>query len=179
MLEDIGKLDWVKNTINHAKSITKFIYNHTLVLSLMRKHTGGKDIIRPAITRFATHFLTLQSMLSQHRNLQKMFFSDEWNQSNWSNKPEGKELKRKVHEETFWRKAAEIVKLAEPLVKVLRLVDGEILAMGFIYEVMDQAKEQIMAYTRIEWLGMGPFGKSLIKDGTINSIALYMQLGFF
>ena len=58
MLEDIGKLDWVRNTVDNAKSITKFIYNHTLVLSLMRKHTGGKDIIRPAITRFATHFLT-------------------------------------------------------------------------------------------------------------------------
>eukprot|EP00253_Pinus_taeda_P021949 PITA_21949 len=143
MLEDIGKFDWVKNTIDHAKSITKFIYNHTLILSLMRKHTRGKDIIRPAITRFATQFLTLQSMLSQHRNLQKMLSSDEWNQSNWSNKPEGKELKRKVYEETFWRKAAEVVKLVEPLVKVLCLVDGERLAMGFIYEAMDQAKEQI------------------------------------
>eukprot|EP00253_Pinus_taeda_P021403 PITA_21403 len=72
-----------------------------------------------------------------------MFSSDEWNQSNWSNKPEGKELKKKVYEETFWKKAAEIVKLAEPLVKVLRLVDGERLAMGFIYEAMDQANEQI------------------------------------
>eukprot|EP00253_Pinus_taeda_P033099 PITA_33099 len=72
-----------------------------------------------------------------------MFSIDEWNQSNWANKPEGKELKKKVYEETFWRKAAEIVKLAEPLVKVLRLVDGERLAMGFIYDAMDQAKEQI------------------------------------
>ena len=56
MLEDIGKIDWVKNIVDHAKSITKFIYNCSLILSLMRKHTGGKDIIRPAITRFATHF---------------------------------------------------------------------------------------------------------------------------
>eukprot|EP00253_Pinus_taeda_P014300 PITA_14300 len=143
MLEDIGKLEWVKNIVDHAKSITKFIYNHSWILSLMRKRTGGEDIIRPAITRFATHFLTLQSMLSQHRNLQKMFSSDEWNQSNWPHKLEGKELKKKVNEETFWRKAAKIVKLAEPLVKVLRLVDGERLAMGFIYEAMDQAKEHI------------------------------------
>eukprot|EP00253_Pinus_taeda_P014087 PITA_14087 len=156
MLEDIGKIDWVKNTIDHAKSITKFIYNHTLILSLMRKHTGGKDIIRPAITRFATHFLTLQSMLSQHRNLQKMFSSDEWNQSNRSNKPEGKELKRKVYEETFWRKAAEVVKLAKPLVKVLRLVDGERLAMGFIYEAMDQAKEQIKTVYKDRVAKYGP-----------------------
>lgn len=143
MLEDIGKLDWVKNTVDHAKSITKFIYNHSWIFSLMRKHTGGRDIIKSAITRFATHFLTLQSMLSQHRNLQKIFSSEEWNQSQWSHKLEGKELKKKVNEEIFWRKATEIVKLAEPLIEVLRLVDGERLAMGFIYEAMDQAKEQV------------------------------------
>ena len=52
-------------------------------------------------------------------------------------------MKKKVNEEIFWRKAIEIVKVAEPLVKVLRLVDVERLAMGFIYEAMDQAKEQI------------------------------------
>eukprot|EP00253_Pinus_taeda_P022319 PITA_22319 len=143
MLEDIGKLDWVKNTVDHAKRITKFIYNHSWILSLMRRHTGGRDIIRPAITRFATHFLTLQSMLSQHRNLQKIFSSEEWNQSRWSHKQNGRELKKKVNEEIFWRKAAKIVKVAETLVKVLWLVDGERLAMGFICEAMDQAKEKI------------------------------------
>eukprot|EP00253_Pinus_taeda_P007875 PITA_07875 len=85
-----------------------------------------------------------------------MFSSDEWNQNNWSNKPEGKELKRKVYDETFWRKAAEIVKLAEPLVKVLRLVDGERLAMGFIYEAMDQAKEHIKAVYKDRVAKYGP-----------------------
>ena len=59
MLEDIGKIHWIKNTIEHAKCITKYIYNHSWILNLMRKNTGGKEIIRPAITRFATHFLTL------------------------------------------------------------------------------------------------------------------------
>ena len=123
MLEDIGKIDWIKNTVEHAKSITKYIYNHSWILNLMRKHTGGKDIIRPVITRFATLFLTLQSMGAQHRNLQKMFSSDEWNESQFSRKQDGKDMKRKVVEEIFWKKAATIVKLAEPLVKVLRLVD--------------------------------------------------------
>ena len=84
-------------------------------------------------------------------------------------------MRKKVNEEIFWKKATEIVKVVEPLAKVLRLVDGERLAMGFIYEAMDQAKEQI----RTEWVSMGPFGQSLIRDGTINSIALYMQLGIF
>ena len=37
------------------------------------------------------------------------------------------------------------MKIVEPLVKVLQLVDGEKLAMGYIYEAMGQAKEQIRA----------------------------------
>lgn len=122
----------------------------------MRKHTGGRDIIRPSITKFATHFLTLQSMLSQHRNLQMLFSSNEWNQSQWSHKLEGKELKNKVNEEIFWRKEIEIVKLAEPLVKVLWLVDGERLAMGFIYEAMDQAKEKIKREYKDKLAKYGP-----------------------
>jgi hypothetical protein len=35
------------------------------------------------------------------------------------------------------------VKIGKPLVKVLWLVDGKKLAMGYIYEAMDQEKEQI------------------------------------
>jgi thermostable 8-oxoguanine DNA glycosylase len=37
------------------------------------------------------------------------------------------------------------VKIVKPLVRVLRLVDGEKLAMGYIYEAMDQAKKQTRA----------------------------------
>jgi hypothetical protein len=43
----------------------------------------------------------------------------------------------------FGKKATEIVKIGEPLVKVMWLLDGEKLAMGYIYEAMDQAKEQM------------------------------------
>ena len=103
MLEDIGKIDWIKKNVEHAKSITKYIYNHSWILSLMRKHKGGRDIIRSAITRFATHFLTLQSMLSQHRNLQRVFSSDEWNECQWYHKQDGKYVKNKVNEKIFWK----------------------------------------------------------------------------
>ena len=75
MLEDIGKVEWVKNTVEHGKCITKYIYNHSRLLSLMRKNTGGKELVRPAITRFATHFLTLQCLNYQQKNLQFFLFS--------------------------------------------------------------------------------------------------------
>ena len=65
MLEDIGKQDWVKDVIEQAKSITKYIYNHSWVLNLMRKNTRNMELVRSAIMRFSTHFLTLQSLISQ------------------------------------------------------------------------------------------------------------------
>ena len=128
MLKDICKQDWIKDTIEHAKSITKYIYNHGWVLSLMRRHTQGRELVRPAVTRFATHFLTLQSLISQAQNLEKMFSSDEWNSSQWGLKQDGKDTKKRIKSSSFWKRAAEVVAITEPLVKVLRLVDGEKLA---------------------------------------------------
>ncbi|KAL0326696.1 UNVERIFIED_CONTAM: hypothetical protein Sangu_1747600 [Sesamum angustifolium] len=47
---------------------------------------------------------------------------------------------------SFWNHVLYIIKIAGPLVKVLRLVDGERKPpMGYIYEVMDRAKEAIAA----------------------------------
>jgi hypothetical protein len=73
MLEDINKHEWIKNTLEHAKCITKYIYNHSWVLNLLRKNTEGRELARLAIRRFATHFLTLQSLISQAQNLKKCF----------------------------------------------------------------------------------------------------------
>ena len=36
--------------------------------------------------------------------------------------------------------------ISEPLVRVLRLVDGEKPAMGYLYEAMDRAKEAVRSY---------------------------------
>ena len=63
MLEDMGKIPFIKEVINQARSIPKFIYNHAFVLSLMRRHTKNRELKSPAITRFATTFITLQSLL--------------------------------------------------------------------------------------------------------------------
>ncbi|KAG6508679.1 hypothetical protein ZIOFF_034059 [Zingiber officinale] len=63
MLEDIAKLKIFSDTIEHSKMVVKFLYGHGTILSLMRKYTNGKEILRPAVTRFATSFLTLQSMM--------------------------------------------------------------------------------------------------------------------
>jgi hypothetical protein len=105
MLEDIRKQEWIKNIVEHAKCITKYIYNHSWVLNLMRKNIEGRELVRLAIIRSATQFLTLQSLIFQAKNLKKMFSSDGWNESRWACKQEGKDAKKKVFDNTFWKKS--------------------------------------------------------------------------
>ncbi|XP_042460891.1 uncharacterized protein LOC122044803 [Zingiber officinale] len=145
MLEDIAKLKIFSDTIEHAKMVVKFLYGHGTILSLMRKYTNGKEILRPAVTRFATSFLTLQSMYKVKRPLEQMFASEDWVSSPLSQTTQGKVVKRIViNDPNFWPHVAFCVKSVVPLVSVLREVDSEERsAMGYIYELMDKAKETI------------------------------------
>ncbi|XP_057760265.1 uncharacterized protein LOC130980622 [Arachis stenosperma] len=72
MLQDIGKFVEVTETVSQASMITKYIYNHCHPLYLMRQFTGGREILRPAPTRFATNFIALQSILAQKDALRAM-----------------------------------------------------------------------------------------------------------
>jgi hypothetical protein len=113
----------------------------------MRQFTGNRELVRPAITRFATSFISLQSLLKSMLDLQRMFLSNEWAACVYSTKQDGQAIAQLVgHDLIFWSGVGEVCTISEPLVKVLRLVDGEKPAMGYLYEAMDRAKEAIYRY---------------------------------
>ena len=89
MLEDIDKIPTVRDIVKSSKSITKFIYKHASVLSLMRRFTNNKELVRLAITRFATTFISLQSLLNSMWDVRSMFLSTNWRSLSISRKPEG------------------------------------------------------------------------------------------
>ena len=43
ILEDMGKIPYIRDIVESAKSITKFIYNHAFVLSLIRRFTNNRE----------------------------------------------------------------------------------------------------------------------------------------
>ncbi|KAJ1378018.1 Ribonuclease H-like superfamily, partial [Sesbania bispinosa] len=102
---------------------------------------------RPAVTRFATAYLTLHCIMQQKNVLQSMFASEEWTTSNYASKSEVKEVMNTILCNTkFWKFIQYCLKCMSPLVKVLRLVDGDSKpVMPCIYEAMNRAKEQITA----------------------------------
>ncbi|WKA02834.1 hypothetical protein VitviT2T_020987 [Vitis vinifera] len=125
MLEDVGKLNVHANTLLRARQVVKFIYGHTWVLSLMRTFTKNHELIRPAITRFATAFLTLQSLYKQKQTLIAMFSSKKWCSSTWAKKEESVKAQSTIlFYPNFWSHVAFCIKTTIPLVSVLREVDS-------------------------------------------------------
>jgi len=51
--------------LEEAKKVTLFIYNHIWTMSLMMKYNNDKELVRPTITRFATQFLQLDSIVNR------------------------------------------------------------------------------------------------------------------
>ena len=73
-----------------------------------------------------------------------MFTSADWSESKWGKEQKGKNVAKTVIMPSFWNTIIFCLKISSPLVRVLRLVDGEKKAhMGYIYEVMTRAKETI------------------------------------
>ena len=131
MLEDIAKLPTIMKTIKREIKLIGYIYNCTDLINMMRQFTGQRNLLRPTKTWFATSFF-------------KMFTSKDWTCSKWAKELTGKKVAQTVLMPTFWNIVVYSLKVLGPIVHVLQLVDGEKrLAMGYIYEAMDWAKEAI------------------------------------
>ncbi|XP_025692958.1 uncharacterized protein [Arachis hypogaea] len=112
---------------------------------MLRHFTNGKELVRHAVTRFATSFLSLERLYEEKGNLRRMFTSDEWAKNKLSKEAKGREATKIVIMPSFWNHVKYTLKIMGPLVRVLRLVDGEKKPpMGYIYEAMEKAKECIM-----------------------------------
>ena len=124
MLQGIGNLAKFKKIIDQAKAFTIFVYGHHRTLECMRSFTKKREIIRPGVTKFASQFLTLQSLADKADSLRKMVVSSK----------KGKDATAIIFNKPFWKGVNLCIKVFEPLVKVLRLVDGDAWpSMGFVY----------------------------------------------
>lgn len=144
MLQEIEMMGSFKDILDKAKSLTRFIYNHAMVLELLRNYTDGKDLVKPSKIRSASSFLTLENILLEEENLKKMFSSSEWSRSIWASKMEGKKAAYLMGDHSFWTGALKLSKVAIPLVRVLCLInEDDKHRVDYIYETFDQVKETI------------------------------------
>ncbi|CAN0906240.1 hypothetical protein LINGRAHAP2_LOCUS24137 [Linum grandiflorum] len=79
-----------KTTIEKGRKITNYIYASSLLISMLRESTQGRDLIRPGATRFSTTYLTLTCLSEHNGSLMTMFSSEARKKSNFSSNPKGK-----------------------------------------------------------------------------------------
>jgi len=142
MLEDIGKLEPVQETIVNARHVTAFLYAHTRLLDLMRKYLG-KDLVRSGVTRFATAYLNLKSLQDNKKELKRLFRDNDLNEMGYLKSAKGKKAEKVVNSEGFWKNVDIAVNLFEPLAIVLRRMDSDVPAMGFLHGYLLEAKREI------------------------------------
>lgn len=108
--------------------------------------------MRPGVTRFATTFLTLQSLMEKKNPLRLIFNSEEWTKCKWSRSAKGQVASAIVLSIPFWNSVTLCLNAFAPLVKVLQLVDGDCKpSMGFLHGELKQAKEDIkVAFKNVE-----------------------------
>ena len=108
MLEDIGKMKQFSKPIARARQVT-FIYRHRR----LREKTGGRDLFRPGVTRFATAFLTLRSLHTHKDALKFLFVSDDWTKSKLATTV-GKKVHDTILSTKFWN-SHQVVGSKQPL----------------------------------------------------------------
>ncbi|KAF9604447.1 hypothetical protein IFM89_006729 [Coptis chinensis] len=109
----------------------------------MRKFTDNRDLKKPGAPRFASQFLCLQSVLKEKEPLRFLVSSNEWQDHMRTREDDAKALVEVIQSDAFWIKGNEVVAIIEPIVKLLRMVDGDECTLGYIYEGVIRVKESI------------------------------------
>ncbi|GLJ44497.1 hypothetical protein SUGI_0934070 [Cryptomeria japonica] len=102
-----------------------------------------------------------------------MFVSERWLGSPYATKPEAEKVVIAIFDTNFAKIVEEIINVSEPLVRVLRIVDGDHNSMGYLYEAMDKAKEAIQHLADAEVrIGLDTCIRRLVDDEILRDLIL-------
>ncbi|GBG83585.1 hypothetical protein CBR_g37304 [Chara braunii] len=143
-----GKLGKREDTIIRARAVVWFIREHGAALSLYRRFSAaypssasavaasssaappssqrrGRELVYPAQTRFATHYLMLERLLDRRRALEALTMSDDWLRTAWRRSIflQARWVRHQVRYAPFWEHVEDIVELMTPVMQLLRRLD--------------------------------------------------------
>lgn len=134
--------------MDKAKKITK--------VHMKKEYTEEQELIRPAVTKFATRFFTVQGLLDHKIGLKRMFQSNKWLCSWFPKSDDCKEVEKIVLNITFWKQY--LRKSLEPLIQFLQKKDSdESQSIPSLYSDMYRAKLAIKSVHGDDAWKYGPF----------------------
>ncbi|XP_038690818.1 uncharacterized protein LOC119989396 isoform X2 [Tripterygium wilfordii] len=145
MLEGILMIETVKETVEQAKFITKYIHGNPAVMILFKDFSDTDSLVVRSNIRFAMPFLTLENIFYHEQSLKRIFSSCEWTKSFRGSSDDGKRMTNLVgNKSSFWREAELVIKATIPLINVISSIDRpEKPSVAYIYNTIDEAKALI------------------------------------
>ncbi|CAI5529687.1 unnamed protein product [Closterium sp. Naga37s-1] len=159
LMEDIGKMDWAKDIVAKAGVIITFVRAHHFTKGYMRspqvKGGKGKQVLKPAGTRFGTQFIAVQRLCEVRSALTQMVLSPEWQAWAKGRKPPVEPFATMIMDAVWWKGAEFFVALLKIPFVVMRKTDSTAKGMmGRMYDLMLQLTEDINAKLEEEEAGL-------------------------
>ncbi|GAV66656.1 DUF659 domain-containing protein, partial [Cephalotus follicularis] len=144
LVKDISSVPHMDYLVSRASQIIIFVYNHITLLSWLRKRSEWMEIVCPAMTRFATSFITLKSIYDHKSDLQALVTSKHYTNHKLSRTSKGKSFSSTILDNKFWDDCLIAIKVAAPIIRLLRIVDSdEKPLLGYVNEGMFRTKMTI------------------------------------
>ncbi|CAI5965127.1 unnamed protein product [Closterium sp. NIES-65] len=109
------------------------------------KKGKGKQLVKPAGTRFGTNYIALSSLVELRSTLSQMVLSEEF--ANWSagaRKKTADTFRGQIMDDAWWKNATYLAELLAIPFKVMRATDSSAKGMmGTIYDLMLQLTEDV------------------------------------
>ncbi|CAI5496077.1 unnamed protein product [Closterium sp. Naga37s-1] len=151
LMEDVGKITWCKEIVDRCGDMITYVRNHHFTRNYLRsgavKGGKGKQLVKPAGTRFGTNYIALSRLVQLRSTLSQMVLSEEY--ANWSAgawKLTADTFRGHVMDDAWWKNATYLVELLKIPFKVMRATDSSAKGMmGTIYDLMLQLTEDVNA----------------------------------
>ncbi|CAI5981616.1 unnamed protein product [Closterium sp. NIES-65] len=149
LMEDIGKKGWAKDITTRGDTLISFVRNHHFTRGYMRSPLvnggKGKQVLKPAGTRFGTNYIAINRLCEVRAGLTQMVLSDEWVEWTAAADRAGADtFKDNILDAAWWTRAEFFAKLMRLPFVVMRKTDSDSKGMmGRLYDLMLQLTEDI------------------------------------
>ncbi|XP_024537198.1 uncharacterized protein LOC112348599 [Selaginella moellendorffii] len=136
-LKDFGVLPWMATLLERGKSLVIFVRNHSHIVALLAEFTH-KRLLRYCDTRFGYNFIMMERLVELREALQQMFVCPAYRARPESKSRAGRDSYATVFDDSFWQQVKDMLEVSKDVMLLLRVVDGDIPAIGKIYECMNR-----------------------------------------
>ncbi|CAI5986371.1 unnamed protein product [Closterium sp. NIES-64] len=146
LMEDVGKMGWAKGLVEKGGEMITFVRNHHFTRACMKK-VGGKQVLKPAGTRFGTQYIAMARLCEVRSGLAAMVLSNEWKvwaAGDKDRKTAAEKFRAAVMDEEWWGVAEFFSSLMAVPFKAMRATDSSAKGMmGKLYDIMLHLTEDI------------------------------------